>query len=183
MTSTGPSRVGVVRQMRSLTLVILATLAISGCATQTTPSANSPAVSQTVVPTTQPPPVASSATASATAAPSVGPPIPSGPCLDTGDLADTADPVVTVMQSLLAAINVPNVAEARTDASTAESGLKRLAAFVNPVQPAAAKDLTTAANELEQASSQFPAGLTLVTQAKANLTAGLQLAGTAGCPD
>jgi hypothetical protein len=183
MTSTGPSRVGVVRQMRSLSLVILATLAISGCATQTTPSANSPAVSQTVVPTTQPPPVASSATASATAAPSVGPPIPSGLCLDTGDLADTADPVVTVMQSLLAAINVPNVAEARTDASTAESGLKRLAAFVNPVQPAAAKDLTTAANELEQASSQFPAGLTLVTQAKANLTAGLQLAGTAGCPD
>ena len=83
----------------------------------------------------------------------------------------------------MAALKLPDVDQARTDAGTAEIGLKRLADFVDPVQPAVARDFSNAASELDQAAPQFPAGLTLVDQAKANLTAGLLLNGAAGCPD
>ena len=87
------------------------------------------------------------------------------------------------MQGLIAALNVPSVNEARTDAGAAVSGLKRLADFVAPDQPAAATDFRNAASELTSAQAKFPGGVTLVDQAQTNLTAGLQLARTVGCPD
>jgi len=149
-----------------LAAAVVATLILAGCGGGAGP---------TVAPTAPP-----SATPAST--PVAGSPAASGPCLDTGNLADTADPVVTVLQGLMADLAASNVTQAQADASTVEAGLKRLADLVQPVQPAAATDFTNAATELSQAAPTFPGGTSLVTQAKANLTAGLQLAGTVGCP-
>jgi hypothetical protein len=102
-------------------------------------------------------------------------------CIDAGDFADSADPVVNVMTGLMAALKVPSVSEARTDAETAEAGLKRLADLVTAAQPAAATDFRNAASELTSAQAKFPDGMAAVDQAQANLTAGLQLARTVDC--
>jgi hypothetical protein len=59
--------------------------------------------------------------------------------------------------------------------------LKRLADSIAAAQPSAATDFRNAASELVSAQAKFPGDVALVNQAQANLTAGLQLAGTADC--
>jgi ABC-type transporter Mla subunit MlaD len=105
----------------------------------------------------------------------------SGPCIETGEFADNAESVMGSLQGVIAALKAGDVDKARTAATTASSGLRKLADFVEPAQPEAAKDFRTAASELDSASTQFPDGAPVVEQAQADVNHGLLLAGAAKC--
>ena len=168
--------------IRALILTIVASIGLIGCTSSPAATTGLPSAVATLGPTAGPP-TRRRPTAAPTESPVTSAPGPSGPCIDTGELADTADVVLVVIQGLIADLKLPDVEKARTDAGTAVSGLKRLADFVGPVQPDAAKVFRTAAGELDTATPKFPGGLSLVDQAQADVTAGLTLARAAGCPD
>jgi hypothetical protein len=90
--------------------------------------------------------------------------------------------VLEVLQGLVADLKIPNAAQARTDAGTAVSGLNKLGDLVAPATAEAAKDFRTAASVLTTAIPKFPGGESLVTQAQSDVTTGLTVAGTFGCP-
>jgi hypothetical protein len=86
------------------------------------------------------------------------------------------------MQGLVADLNAKNVAQAKADAVTASAGLRKLAAFVDPVQPDAAKDFLTAASGVDSAVPQFPGGQSLIDKAQTDVDSGFTLARAATCP-
>src|SRR5258707_1354154 len=128
---------------------ILLAFALSAC----TPSAGAPSLA---------PPLSN--------APTAGAPGPSGACIDPVEFSDNAESVVAVLQSVSAALKLSKTDEARTAAGTAATGLRNLAALVDPVQPEAAADFRTAATELDSAVTQFPGGQSLVDQAQADMS-------------
>ena len=123
--------------------------------------------------------ISSSSAPSGTAASS---PAASGACLDRDAFAEDAEVVATLMPGLVADLKVPNADQAKTDAGTLVTGLRKLADFVSPVQPEAAQDFRDAATEIESAVPQFPGGQSLVDKAQADLAAGLTLASNTQCP-
>jgi hypothetical protein len=104
-------------------------------------------------------------------------------CIDPGELADNGDVVRNVMQGLVADLKAKNVAQAKADAASASAGLRRLAAFVGPVQPDAAKDFLTAANGVDSAVPQFPGGQSVVDKAQTDVDSGFTRASAATCPN
>ena len=152
------------------TRVIVLALALSAC----TPSTGAPSLAPTLS-------NAATNAAATTVLPTTSAPGPSAACIDTGEFADNAESVVVVLQGVVSALKLSNIDQARTAAGTAASGLRRLADFVGPVQPEAAKDFRTAASELDSATAQFPGGLSLVDQAQTDVTNGFLLARAAGC--
>jgi hypothetical protein len=142
-------------------LALISVVLVAGCSGQAAPtstpvSSPSPSSISSTAPSS-PPTVAPSAASVASK------PLPSGPCIDTGDLADHADVVLEVLQGLVADLKIPNAAQARTDAGTAMC-------------------FRTAASVLTTAIPKFPGGESLVTQAQSDVTTGLTVAGTFGCP-
>ena len=130
-----------------------------------------------------PPPVITSMTLPPSLSPSQGPASqPGGACIDTSQFADSAESVMGSIQGVVAALKAANVDQARTGAATASTGLRKLADFVDPAQPEAAKDFRTAATELDSAATQFPGGLATVEQAQTDVNNGLLLARAAQCP-
>jgi hypothetical protein len=123
-----------------------------------------------------------SSTPSAPSATAASSPAASGACLDRDAFAEDAEVVATLMPGLVADLKVPNADQAKTDAGTLVTGLRKLADFVSPVQPEAAQDFRDAATEIESAVPQFPGGQSLVDKAQADLAAGLTLASNAQCP-
>lgn len=169
--------------MRALALTaVLLLAACSGQAASTSPSSSNPAPSSTgpTAPTSPPSELASAAPSES---PIASKPVPSGPCIDTGELADNADVVLQVIQGLVADLKVPNADQARADAGTAVSGLNKLADLVAPATAEAAKDFRTAASLLNTAMPKFPGGASLVGQAQSDVTTGLLVARTVGCPN
>lgn len=151
---------GTVAPLRWVTRLIVLVLALSAC----TPSGGSPSVS----------PTPSNAATSAAA---------SGPCIDRGQLADSADSVTVMLQGVTAALKIPNTEQARSLAGTAAAGMRSIADLVRPVQPEAEKDLRDAADALDKAKSDFPSGMSLVGQVQTEFEQGLQVARTAVCAD
>ena len=107
----------------------------------------------------------------------------SGPCLDRGQLADSADTVTVALQGVTVALKAGNADQARSLAGTAVSGLRKIADFVGPVQSDAAKGFSSAADKLEAVTSTFPDGLATVEQVQADLVAAYTLARTVACPE
>ncbi len=145
--------------MPRVRLMVLA-LALVAC----TPSPGSPSVA----------PVPSNAATNAGA---------SVPCIDAGELADSADTAITELQGVIAALKVPNVDRARSMAGTAASVMRSVADLVDPVKPDAAKEIRSSADELDSAVAAFPGGLTSVDKAQADFETGLRLAREAACPE
>ena len=109
-------------------------------------------------------------------------PAASGACLDREAFSEDAEVVQSVMQGLVADLKAANAAQAKVDAGTLVTGLRKLADFVSAVQPEAAQDFRDAATGIDGAVAQFPAGQSLVEKAQADLAAGLTLASAAECP-
>ena len=104
------------------------------------------------------------------------------PCIDVATLADIGDPVEMTVQSITATLISTDVAKARTAAKDAADGMRKIATFVGTASPDAATAFTTAADELEQAAAQFPAGADLVTKAHDDLEAAFRTARASYCP-
>lgn len=109
-------------------------------------------------------------------------PAASGPCLDRDTFAEDAEVVMSTMQGLVADLKASNAVQAKADAGTVATGLRKLADLVSPLQPEAAQDFRDAATGIDSAVSQFPGGQSLVDKAQADLSAGLTLAANAECP-
>ena len=137
------------------------TLVVSACA----PSAGGPSLAPTSAPT----------------APSA--PGPSAPCIDAGQLADSAESVGVALQGLVAALKVANTAQARSLAGTAATGMRSIAGFVGPVRPDAEKVLRGAADKLDSATSGFPDGLAAVDEVQKEFEAAYELARDSRCPE
>jgi hypothetical protein len=109
-------------------------------------------------------------------------PAASGTCIDRETFAEDAEVVMTTMQGLVADLKASNALQAKADAGTLATGLRKLADLVDAVQPEAAQDFRDAATGIDSAVSEFPGGQSLVDKAQADLSAGLTLASNAECP-
>ena len=129
--------------------------------------------------------VPSAANPTPSAAPATQPVVPSpgatGPCLDRADFADSAEVVVTLMQSLVADLSAADAVKAKTDAATLSTDLRQLADRVDPVHAEAAKGFRAAADEVDGAVPQFPGGQSAIGKAQTDVSAALVLVQTAYC--
>lgn len=75
----------------------------------------------------------------------------------------------TSVQGVITALKAANEEQARTAAATASSGLKKLADFVDPAQPEAAKAFRAAATALDGAAAKFPDGLSVAQQVQTDI--------------
>ncbi|MGH2407787.1 MAG: hypothetical protein ACRDF7_06895 [Candidatus Limnocylindrales bacterium] len=151
--------------------LLLLTLALAACSS----SPASPSL------TTTPTGPASTPAATPAATPA-GTPAASGPCIDTGQLADNGEPVVIALQGVVAALKIANTDQARTLASSASSGIRGLADLVAAVKPDAETAFRAAADALDAAAKVFPAGLSAVEQIQTDVESAFALARTAACP-
>lgn len=87
------------------------------------------------------------------------------------------------MQSAKSALAANKVDDARSAAATAIHGMKSMADLVGPASPPAKAQFLAAANELTEASSQFPSGGSLVDMARADLDQAYVVARQSRCPD
>jgi hypothetical protein len=109
-------------------------------------------------------------------------PGPSGPCIDPGQLADSAESVGVALQGVVAALKVANTEQARSLAGTAATGMRSIAQFVGPVRPDAEKVLRGAADKLDGAASGFPDGRPLVDEVQKEFEVAYELARGSKCP-
>jgi hypothetical protein len=152
--------------MSTLRLIVLS-LALAGCRAAATSSINpSPAVAPT--PSEAPMPSTSGGPEASTA------------CIDPGQLGDTAETVVVALQGLDTSVKASNVDDERASAVTASTGLRSVADLV-AARPDAEKEIAAAADDLDKAKAQFPAGLALVTDAESWWDQGLKLAQASTC--
>jgi hypothetical protein len=86
------------------------------------------------------------------------------------------------MQSVTAALAANKVADARSSAATAINGMKSMADLVGPASPAAKAQFLVAADELTEASSQFPGGGSLLEKAAADRDQAFAVARQSKCP-
>ena len=121
--------------------------------------------------------------ASASAVPTSAPPAAaSGPCIDRGLLADDAETVGPALQAISAALKTGNGEQARSLATGAVAGMRKLAALVEPEQADAAKGFRATADKLEGAASTFPNGQATVDDVQKAFEAAYDLARTVACP-
>jgi len=107
----------------------------------------------------------------------------SGPCLDRAELADNAETVGPALKSVIDALKASNADQARSSATTASTGLRKIADFAASLKPEAATAMRDAATKLDAAAAGFPAGVSTVEQIQTEFEAGYELARTVVCPD
>ena len=88
---------------------------------------------------------------------------------------------MVALQGLDTAVKASNVDDERASAMTATTGLRSVASLVAAARPDAEKEIAAAADDLDKAKAQFPAGLALVTDAETSWDQGLKLAQASTC--
>jgi cytochrome c551/c552 len=106
----------------------------------------------------------------------------SGLCIDRALLADDAQTVGPALQGIAGAVKGGNGEQARSLATGAVAGMRKLADLVEPAQPDAAKGFRTAADTLAGAAPSFPDGATAVEDVQTAFEAAYELARTVACP-
>ena len=106
----------------------------------------------------------------------------SGACIDRGLLADDAETVGPALQAIAAALKTGNGEQARSLATGAVAGMRKLADLVEPGQADAAKGFRAAADKLEGAASAFPSGQATVDDVQKAFEDAYSLARTVACP-
>ena len=119
----------------------------------------------------------------APAATSAAPASASGVCIDRALLADDAETVGPALQAITAALKTGNGEQARSLATGAVAGLRKLADLVEPAQPDAATGFRAAADKLEGAAPAFPDGQPAVEDVRTKFEAAYNLARTVACPE
>ena len=166
-------------------LAVVAVLATAACAPVAPVAPVAPAASETAS-ASAPGPAASASATTPSQEPSANATqtalaVPSGPCVDVGDLADLGEPVVTAMTAIKPALDAKKIDDARALAQTATDGLAAMAELVGTASPQAKKLFTTAASEMRKARSEFPSGVSLLDQARDDLDQAFAVAQTARC--
>ena len=168
--------------MVGVRLLLVSVLLVGCTSAAATPSVSPPASTE---PVASDAPTPSSGSSSPTAPPVSSPsasPAASGACIDAGQSGDLGESIVTALQGVDTALKAQDATQARAAATTAVAALGKFADLVGPVEPVAAKEIRTAAADLDKAKAQFPAGLALVTQAEAEWDQGLQDSRVGDCP-